>query len=104
MPPTKSYLRPSLLYHIPTESLRHGKTWTYLISHIVGNASDDIKRPIDFTFRSEKTMTSFGGSIIQWSKFVEVSTVKKVEKPSKDESWVMCTVVAGHGRVVFLGS
>ena len=49
-------------------------------------------------------MTSFGGSIIQWSKFVEVSTVKKVEKPSRVERWVMCTVVAGHGRVVFLDS
>ena len=49
-------------------------------------------------------MTSFGGIIIQWSKLTEVSAVKRVEKPSRVERWVICTVVAGHGRVVFLDS
>ena len=45
-------------------------------------------------------MTSFGGSIIQWSKLAEVSIVKRVKEPSRVEKWVVCTVIFSHGNVV----
>ncbi|KAK7676225.1 hypothetical protein QCA50_020804 [Cerrena zonata] len=63
------------------------------VSHIAGNASDDIKRfvnPSLIYLSSKRGPTSFGAPITQRMKLSEVSIVKKAEEPTREEGRVVC--------------
>lgn len=71
------------------------------VSHIAGNASDDIKRflnPASIYLSSERSKSSFGAPITQRMRLSEVSIVKKAEEPTREEGRVICLLTVEEGN------